>query len=122
MTDQETSSDAALRHALLNGGGNDLATQSRALERILAKLEKIATREEMQAEIHNSLAIHIESCAAARAKPSPLSKFSLSRAGVEGQGWGVATVLVLAVVLGFVLFYAIPHLAEWLIAWKGVSP
>ena len=114
--------DAELRQELLNGGGTDMATQSRALEWIMERLASIPTRDEVREMMHNGLAIHVESCAAARSKPSALSKFSLSKAGVEGQGWGVATVLVLAVVIGFVLFYAIPHLAEWLVAWKGGTP
>ena len=120
MSAPSTKTDATLCDDLQNGHASDLVSQSEALVRILRRLADIPTRDEVRKIVHESLSIHTESCAAARTKPpSALSKFSLSKAGMEGQGWGVAALLVLGIVLGIVAYYAIPNVAAWLAAWKG---
>lgn len=122
--ENQKQADAELCHELRNGGGSDLATQSRALARILDKLADIPTRGEVREMVHNALSIHSESCASARGKAGGgvVSKLKLSKGEVEGQGWGVASLIIIAVLAALILALSIPHVAQWFALWKGGSP
>ena len=121
------------RDLLRNGHAADLATQGHGIADIIDgigkienRLADIPVRSEVREMIKEGLAIHIASCDAARddsTKPEDKNRFRLAIGkllGFEAEGrTGVIITAVFWLIVGFIAYYVIPRVGEWLGLWQA---